>query len=126
MPESRRYLLTALFGVAGVLAAEHLLAGAQAPAPGSGGSPKAQPYPNGRDPNRPQGLDEPSRPDPKAVERANQQELRTDVMKLYEMVSDLKDQLEKTDANATFSLSIVKKTQQIEKLAKQIKNLAKG
>jgi hypothetical protein len=126
MPKSRRYLLKSLFGAAGVLAVQNLLAGAQAPAPGSGGSPKAQPYPNGRDPNQPQGLDEPSRLDPKAVERANEKELRTDVTKLYEMVAELKDQLEKTDANATFSLSIVKKTQQIEKLAKQIKNLAHG
>jgi hypothetical protein len=126
MPESRRYLLTALFGAAGVLAVERLLAGTQAPAPGSGGSPKAQPYPNGRDPNQPQGMDEPSRPDPRAIERANRNELRTDVAKLYDMVAELKDQIEKTDSNSTFSLSIVKKTQQIEKLAKQIKNLAHG
>jgi hypothetical protein len=124
MPESRRHMLTALFGAAGVLAVEPLLAGLQAPS--SGASPKAKVYPNGRDPNQAQGLDEPSRPDPKAIERANQIELRTDVTKLYEMVAELKDQLEKTDPNSTYSLSILKKAQQIEKLAKQIKSLAKG
>jgi hypothetical protein len=122
MPESRRHLLTALFGAAGVLAVEPLLAGLQA----QGVSPKAKVYPNGRDPNQSPGLDEPSRPDPKAIERANQIELRTDVTKLYEMVAELKDQLEKTDPKSTYSLSILKKAQQIEKLAKQIKSLAKG
>src|SRR6266852_5444331 len=72
------------------------------------------------------GMDEPSRPDPKAIGRANQKEIRTDVAKLYEMVSELKEQIEKTDATSTLSLSVVKKAQQIEKLAKQIKELAKG
>jgi hypothetical protein len=65
-------------------------------------------------------------PDQKAIDRANQQELRSDVSKLYEMVTDLKEQVEKTDANKTLSLTVVKKAQQIEKLAKQIKELAKG
>ena len=73
-----------------------------------------------------QGNDEPSRPDPKAIARANQVTIRTDITKLYEMVSELKEQVDKTDATATLSISIVKKAQQIEKLAKQIKNLAKG
>jgi len=124
MPESRRHLLTALFGAAGVLAVEPLLAGLQAP--GSGASPKAKVYPNGRDPNAVPGIDDPSRPDPKAIERANQREIRTDVAKLYEMVSELKDQIDKTESTTTLSLSVVKKAQQIEKLAKQIKDLAKG
>jgi hypothetical protein len=126
MPESRRHLLTALFGAAGVLAVEPLLGGLQAPAPGSGASPRAKVYPNGRDPNLMNTNDEPSRPDPKAIERANQKEIKTDVAKLYEMVTELKEQIEKTDATSTLSLSVVKKAQQIEKLAKQIKELAKG
>jgi len=72
------------------------------------------------------GIDDPSRPDPKAIERANQKEIKTEVAKLYEMVSELKEQIEKTDATSTLSLSVVKKARQIEKLAKQIKDLAKG
>jgi hypothetical protein len=126
MPESRRHLLTALFGAAGVLAVEPLLAGLQAPAPGSGSSPRAKVYPNGRDPNSMSGIDDPTRPDPKAIERAHQKEIRTDVAKLYEMVAELKEQIEKTDAASTLSVSVVKKAQQIEKLAKQIKELARG
>jgi hypothetical protein len=124
MPESRRHLLTALFGAAGVLAVEPLLAGLQAP--GSGASPKAKVYPNGRDPNASTGIEDPSRLDPRAIARANQIEIRTDIAKLYDLVSELKDQIEKTDATATLSISVVKKAQQIEKLAKQIKALAKG
>jgi len=119
-------MLTALLGTAGVLVVEPLLAGPQAPAPGSGAAPKAKVYPNGRDPNAATGIDEPSRLDPKAIERANQQKIRTDVAKLYEMVSDLKEQIEKTDATSTLSVSILKKAQQIEKLAKQITSLAKS
>jgi hypothetical protein len=41
-------------------------------------------------------------------------------------VSELRAQIEKTDATATLSISVVKKTQQIEKLAKHIKDLATG
>jgi hypothetical protein len=65
-------------------------------------------------------------PDQKAIDRAKQQELRTDVSKLFEMVSELKEQVERTDTNSTLSLSVLKKAQQIEKLAKQIKEVAKG
>jgi hypothetical protein len=126
MPESRRRLLTALFGAAGVLAVEPLLAGLQAPAPGSGASPKAKVYPNGRDPNLGPEQEAPRTLDPKAIELANKQELKKDVAKLFEMASELKDQIDKTDATSTLSVSVVKKAQQIEKLAKQIKNLAKG
>jgi len=71
------------------------------------------------------GIDDPSLPNPKAIERANQKEIRIDIAKLYEMVAELKEQIEKTDANSILSLSVVKKAQQIEKLAKHIKGLAK-
>jgi hypothetical protein len=107
-------------GAASVLAAEPLLAGLQ------GVSPKAKTYPNGRDPNVPPAMDESGVSDPRAIELQNQKKLRSDVAKLYEMVSDFKDQLEKTDANTTLAVPLVKKAQQIEKLAKQIKDLAKG
>jgi hypothetical protein len=126
MPESRRRWLTALFGAVSAFAVKPLFAKLQAPPPGSGGSPKAKVYPNGRDPNVMQGNDDPSRLDPKAIARANQVTIRTDIAKLYEMVSDLKEQVDKMDPTATLSVSVVKKAQQIEKLAKQIKDLAKG
>jgi len=61
-----------------------------------------------------------------AIEMENQKELRANIAKLYDMVVELKEQVEKTDANSTLSVPLMKKAQQIEKLAKQIKNLAKG
>jgi hypothetical protein len=36
------------------------------------------------------------------------------------------EQIEKTDANSTLSVSVIKKAQQIEKLAKQIKDRAQN
>jgi hypothetical protein len=121
MQNPRRGMLIALAGATGLLVVEPLLSTLLA----QGRAPQARPYPNGRDPNS-TGLEERRSLDPQAIQRANQIELRKDVSKLYEIVSDLKEQVDKTDASATLSLSLVKKAQQIEKLAKQIKGLAKG
>jgi hypothetical protein len=123
MRESRRCLLMSFVGMAGVLAAGPVVSGLGAQ---TGQSPRAKPYPNGRDPNRGPELEPPSNLDPKAIELANKLELKKDVAKLYEMVSELKEQVDKTDTASTLSVSVVKKAQQIEKLAKQIKDLAKG
>jgi hypothetical protein len=123
MTESRRHLLMTFVGLAGALAVEPALARLRAQ---TGQEPKAKTYPNGRDPNIAPGLDEPSRPDPRAIERANQLELKKDVAKLYEMVSELREQVDKMDSTGTLSVSVVKKAQQIQKLAKQIQGLAKA
>jgi len=126
MPESRRRLLMTFVGAAGILAVRPLLAAWQAP--GVRPAPQPRPSPNAPNPNFPPGLNGPQAtgPDKKAIDRQNQQEIRADVSKLYEMVSELKDQIDKTDSTSTLSVSVVKKAQQIEKLAKQIKDLAKG
>ena len=126
MPESRRRLLTAMFGAAGVFAVRPLLSGLQGPATGAGGTPRAKVYPNGRDPNLGPDTDQPSKLDPKAIERANQEEFKKDVVRLYELVSELKAQVDKTDATSVFSLAVLKQAQEIEKLAKKVKGLAKG
>lgn len=118
---SRRHLFTILASIGGVLAAWPVLASLQPQAPSA---PKARPYPNGRDPNIPPENDEHRVLDPKVIELQNQKELRADVAKLYELIADLKEQLEKTDPSATLSVAVIKKTQQVERLAKQIKSLA--
>lgn len=122
MTETRRHILTTFFGAAVVLPVKPLLAWLQ----DNGRVIKPHPYPDGRDPSAPPVLDSPSRINPKAIEMQNQKELRANVSKLYDMVLELKEQVEKTDANSTLSLSVMKKAQQIEKLAKQIKNLTRG
>jgi len=123
MLESRRRLVMTCLGAAGVLASQPLIAALQ-----SRPEPQPRPSPNAPNPNFPPGFDGPQAtgPDKKAIDRQNQKEIREDVTKLYGMVSDLKDQIDKTDASSTLSVSVVKKAQQIEKLAKQIKDRAKG
>jgi hypothetical protein len=48
------------------------------------------------------------------------------VHQLYKLSGELQDEVDHTNIKATFPLSVVKKAQQIEKLAKQIKERAKG
>jgi hypothetical protein len=120
MPESRRHLLMTLVSAAGLLAANPLLLSPQTPQP--------LPSPNAPGRNFPHrvGDPDPTGPDAKAIDKQNQVEIRADIQKLFAMVSELKEQIEKTDANTTLSVSVVKKAQQIEKLAKQIKDRAKN
>ena len=126
MRESRRRLLMTAVGAVGVLAARPFLAAWQTP--GVRPAPQPRPSPNAPNPNFPSGLDGPQAtgPDKKAIDRQNQKEIKADVTKLYEMVSELKGQVEKTGSTSTLSLSVVKKPQQVEKLARHIKDLAKG
>jgi hypothetical protein len=123
MTESRRRWLAAFVAVLGALAAKPL---SSEPEAQDRTQPRTRPYPNGRNPSTDRGIDEPPPQDPKVILEANQKKLRSDVSKLYEMVSELKEQVEHTDANSMLSVSLVKKAQQIESLAKQIKNMAKG
>jgi hypothetical protein len=123
MQESKRRFFVSLASAAGLLAAKPLLFGSQ-------GMPHPQPIPSPNAPNQnyPPGLNGPDI-DPKSakpIKKQNQDEIKSDVAKLSELVSDLKSQVERIDSDATLSLSMVKKAQQIEKLAKQIKDLAKG
>lgn len=123
MTESRRRLLAIALGALGFLTMDPLLRGGQTQ---SRTSPKLRPYPNGQDPNNPPGIDEPTQLNLKAIREENQRKLRADVSKLYEMAGELKADVDKTDATSTLSISLIKKAQEIEKLAKQIKSLAKG
>ena len=123
MQDSRRHLLTTFLAAAGVVALEPVLL---ALGQDTGRTIKPHPYPNGRDPSAPVSTDEPSRPDPRATRQENQKEIKLRVAKLYDMVTELKEEVEKSDINATLSLPVMKKAHQIEKLAKQIKELAKG
>jgi cytochrome P450 len=63
----------------------------------------------------------PPRADPKVQLKEQQKELRRDVDRLLQMVKDLKEQSDKTPETDVLSLSLVKKAEDIEKLARQIK-----
>jgi hypothetical protein len=124
MAETRRRVLMTLAGGGVVMAAGRLGFGQRRP------EPQPMPSPNAPNPAYPPGLNDwPENkrdPDVKQVDPLKQQELRFDVEKLYQLVSELKKEVEATDARVALSVGVVKKAQEVEKLAKQIKNLSKG
>jgi hypothetical protein len=63
--------------------------------------------------------------DKQARDAENQLELRLDVQRLYALSTELKDEVDRSDPNAVLSVSVLKRTQDIEKLAKQIRERAK-
>jgi hypothetical protein len=48
------------------------------------------------------------------------------VEKLFQLASELKEQVEKTDSSQVLSLALVRKAEEIEKLAKEIKSRSAG
>jgi hypothetical protein len=84
-------------------------------------------FPDAGDPGN-QPVDSPALPaaDPKAQLEENQKNLRKDADHLLRLAKELKDDVEKTEQTDVLSLSLVKKAEEVEKLARQIKDLAKG
>jgi hypothetical protein len=66
------------------------------------------------------------RVDFKTVLKQNDSQIHDAIEKLYFLAAELKAEVEKTDSQNVLSLGMVQKCEQIEKFAKQIKNLAKG
>ena len=67
-----------------------------------------------------------ARLDPKLVLQANQKDLHRDVDQLLQLAQELKKEVDKTDGTAVLSLSMLKKADEIQKLAHQIASLAKS
>jgi hypothetical protein len=114
MESRRRFLVTVL--------AVGLPAGLLALAPCAQVRAQRRPaprQPKDDDPNMP-------KPDSKLLLEANQKEMRKNVEKLYDLASELKAEVEKTDSVQVLSLSMVRKAEEIERLAKEIRNRAKG
>ncbi len=113
--ESRRKFLTTTFALAvpaGILA---LTPAAQVRAQ----RPQNPPQPKEDDPNAP-------KIDPKLILEANQKEIKKSVERLYDLASELKAEVEKTDSVQVLSIAMLRKTDEIEKLAKEIRSRAKG
>ena len=84
------------------------------------------PGPNGAPSAAPDDVALPPRADPKTQLKEQQKEIRHDVDRLLQMVKDLKDESDKTPETDVLSLSLVKKTEDIEKLARQIRDLIRA
>ncbi len=69
----------------------------------------------------------PARKSPtKMMLEANEKDIKKNIEKLYQLASDLKAEVEKTDSSQVLSLTLVKRAEEIEKLAHDIKLRAKG
>ena len=89
--------------------------------------------PPDRDPSRANASGESTPPDSaveakrvKAVLEQNQKDIKKNIERLFQLASELKDEVGKTDATTTLSLAMLRKTEEIEKLAHQIRDRAKG
>jgi len=87
-------------------------------------SPPAPADPSAQDKDAPQGID------PQTAKRLraakNEKEFREGVEKLYQMATELRDELAQAPKMNVLSVRMYKKTEEIEKLAKQLKSKAKG
>jgi hypothetical protein len=64
-------------------------------------------------------------PPTEAQLRQNQRDIRKDVDQLFSLAQELKNLAEKSDAAQELSVALITKTEQIEKLAKKIRDLAR-
>ena len=69
-------------------------------------------------------------PDLKAMKRAvmvqNEKEFRAGVERLYQLSGELREEMQKATTTNVLSVRMYKKTEELEKLAKRLKNLAEG
>ena len=60
------------------------------------------------------------------VLKHNQKQIEDDIRRLYALASDLKKEVDTTNSADILSVSLLQKADEVEKLAHQIKTLAKG
>lgn len=113
-----------LAGIAVAGAAAGLLPGLnalQAPDPQAPAMPR--PRPGEPDPS----TNLPSLPSPeKRMLDQNEKDIRKKVEQLYDLATQLKAEVDKTDSSKVLSLNLLKKAEEIEHLAHDIKNRSRG
>ena len=65
-------------------------------------------------------------PAEKRMLEENEKDIKKKVEKLYDLATELKAEVDKTDSSKVLSLNLVRKAEEIEKLARDIKNRSKG
>lgn len=123
MLNSRRQLFHSVVSFAALLSVPSSLLAQQI-------HPEVQPHPspNTPNPNFPGGTwgSGPKPPEQKGIDKQSQEQLRSDVEKLYSLAFQIKYDLSVTNTTAVLPLTLLKNAKQIEKLAKEIRELAKG
>jgi hypothetical protein len=85
--------------------------------------PPSQKAPPGHQPD----VEAPDLPNPdKKILESNDKDMKKKVDRLYQLATELKQEVEKTDSSKVLSLNLMKKAEEIEKLARDIKNRSKG
>lgn len=120
MRETRRRFVLALAAVVGCFAAWETLLLAQR----RGGFP--DPPEPAEKPNPAAAAPDASRRSAKSLAQENEREFRAGVEQLYRLASELRDEVQRTPTSDVLSIRMYKKTEEIERLAKQIKSKAKG
>lgn len=87
--------------------------------------PRAPQIPDASGSDGPPDMSVPRR-DPKEQLKENQKNLRRDADRLLQLAQELKDEADKTEQTDVLSLSLVHKAEEVEKLARQIKGLARS
>ncbi len=83
------------------------------------------PAPRGSNPS-PDDVPLPPAADPEAQLKESQKTLRRDADHLLQLAQELKDQAYDTEQTKVLSLSLIHKAEEVEKLAKQIKDLVRA
>lgn len=86
---------------------------------GQAPNPRAEPRPKDE-------FGQPPQPPAKSILKENEKDIKKDIEKLYQLASDLKAEVEKTDSSLVLSIAMLRKAEEIEKLAREIKTRAKG
>lgn len=116
MIETRRNFLWTL-----AVAAPGLSFARQLPTGQERKSPMPQPFPE-----EPEKSDAPPATPLKSRLEANDKDVKKKVEKLFRLATELKEQVEKTDSTQVLSLALLKKAEEIEKLAKEIRSRSAG
>ena len=86
---------------------------------------ESQTKPSARPPVKDEDPDEP-KIDSKPMLEANQKDIKKNIERLFRLASELKAEVEKTDSVQVLSVAMIKKAEEIEKLAKGIRSRAIG
>src|SRR5713101_2314409 len=127
LPSRRRLLWMSPVAAVGWLAS---LAGSRAQNPVANSRRRRRPDSSedaSDSPDSPNSPNSPNTPNAtKAILEERQKNIKKEVERLYDLASELKTEVERTDSTTVLSLAMLKKADEIEKLAKQIKDQAKG
>ena len=127
MNRSRRRILAACSGGIAAALLHSATSAAQEPLPGTPPAPTSRRNGLPHEPGTADDSGNPGQPSAtKTVLEQRQKDIKKDVEKLFDLATQLKNEVEKTDATAVLSMAMVKKAEEIEKLAKQISNRARG